>query len=127
MSAPPFDPAAHLDRLLIEFSDLRATALELQTPNPDDDEFIRCGIVGFAQHSDCEMWDFGHFEYVRDSRDEVLNGGFTLDWCRFTCLAAGYFLGMWQAKQITNLDLQQTQAVTPGFMWQHSAALGLVE
>lgn len=123
MTAPSFVPAPHLNRLLAQFGDLRATAVELQTPNPDDDEFIRCGIVGFAQHCDCEKWDLGHYEYVCDRRNEVLDSGFSLDWCRFTCLAAGYFLGMVQAGLMSETEFRQSEAITPGFMWLHSNEL----
>ena len=120
MSNPPFDSFSHLERLLKNFSGFTAAALELRTPNAEDDELIRCGMIGFAQHTSLNHWDFEHFEYVRALRDEVTSGDFSTEWRRFTCLAAGYFLGMRVAGMLSDVDLRLAEAHTPGFMWQHS-------
>lgn len=124
---PPFNPIPHLKRLLEQFEELTARAIEFQSPNPDDDELIRCGIIGFAFHASCDDWDVGHFKYVRNLRDEVLKDAFSEDWRRFTCLAAGYFLGMWRAGLIDDRELHFAEAITPGYMWSHSDALNLTD
>ena len=98
-----FNPMPHLDELLTQFETLATTALKIQSRNEQDDEFIRCGIVGFVQHSSSEHWDHSHFEYVRSHRNEVVDERFPADWCRFACLSAGYFLGMWEAGLIGDL------------------------
>jgi hypothetical protein len=43
-------PFSYLDGLLADFERLKHAARDLATPNAEDDEFIRCGIVGFSQH-----------------------------------------------------------------------------
>jgi hypothetical protein len=123
MSNPPlFDSFPHLERLLKGFGGFTAAALELRTPNSVDDELIRCGMIGFAQHTSLVHWGSEHFEYVRVLRDEVLSDDFSIEWRQFTCLAAGYFLGMRVAGLLSDVDLRLSEAHTPGFMWQHSPA-----
>jgi hypothetical protein len=125
--APPFNPMPHLKDLLARFKDLTTAAIEYQTPNAEDDEFIRCGIVGFAHHTNSERWDLGHYDFVRAHRDEILEEKFSADWCRIACLAAGYFLGMWEAGLIDEVALRRSSAITPGFMWLHTETLGLTD
>jgi hypothetical protein len=120
--APFFDSSPHLERLLNGFGGFTAAAIELRTPNPEDDELVRCGMIGFAQHTSLDHWGFEHFEYVRMLRDEVLSDDFSTEWRRFTCLAAGYFLGMRVAGLLSDVDLRLCEAHTPGFMWQHLPA-----
>ena len=120
MSNAPFHSFSHLERLLKNFSGYMVAALELRTPNAEDDELTRCGMIGFAQHASLNQWNFEHFEYVRAFRDEVTSGDYSTGWRRFTCLAAGYFLGMHVAGMLSDVDLRLADAHTPGFMWQHS-------
>jgi hypothetical protein len=117
-----FNAFPHLKRILAEFDRFKTAAIELRTPNPEDDEFIRCGIIGFAQNSPLGDWNLDHFEYVRTLRDEVSNGDFSTEWRRFTSLAAGYILGMRVAGLINDADLRLSEAHTPGFMWLHCEA-----
>jgi len=116
-AAKKFDTFSHLERLLADFDQLKASAQALQTPNSEDDEFIRCGIVGFAQNMPADRWEYDHFLYVRTFRDEVAGSDFSADWIRFTCLAAGYFLALAEAKVIGDVELRLAEAHTPGFMW----------
>ena len=84
MSNPPlFDSFPHLERLLKNFSGFTAAARELRTPNAEDDEAIRCGMIGFAQHNSLDHWDFQHFQYVRTLRDEVMSEKYSTEWRRF--------------------------------------------
>lgn len=117
-----FDSRPHLERLLRDFPICVSASLQLQSPNTEDDEFIRCGMVGFAQNWPLEKWEFDHLVYVRTLRDEVMTDDFSIQWCRFTCLAAGYFLGMRVADRISDGDLRLSEVQTPGFMWLHSNA-----
>ncbi len=78
--------------------------------------------MSFALQVNSDKWDLGHFEYLRDSRVEVVHGAFPAKWCRFACLVAGYFLGVWQAGEISTAEMRLAEAIVPGFMWQHSAA-----
>ncbi|HSH96326.1 MAG TPA: hypothetical protein VK968_19420 [Roseimicrobium sp.] len=123
MSEPGFfDSFTHLERLLKDFGRSTAAARDLRTPNAEDDELVRCGMIAFAQNVSLDLWNFNHFEYVRALRDEVSGGQFSVGWRRFTCLAAGYFLGMRVAGVIDDADLRLAEAHTPGFMWLHSNA-----
>lgn len=117
-----FNSFPHLDKLLAQFEELVRAATELATPNAQDDELIRCGIIGFMQHLPPDRWDFSHFEYVRVLRDDVCDDDFSLAWRQFTCLAAGYFLGMRVAGLINDNDLLLAEMHTPGFMWTHAKA-----
>jgi len=117
-----FNSFPHLERLLRDFGHLTAAAHELRTPNPEDDEFVRCGMIGFAQNVSLDDWSFDHFHYLQALRSEVSNGDFSTAWRRFTCLAAGYFLGMRVAGLLNDVDLRLSEAHTPGFMWLHSQA-----
>ncbi len=126
METPPiFNTFSHLDKLLTDFVQCKRSAADLVSPNVEDDDFIRCGMVGFARHLPMERWEYSHFEYVKSHRDEVVDGRFSTDWIRFTCLAAGYFAGMAEAGFMSELDLRLSEAHTPGFMWMHSNELGL--
>ena len=116
----PFNSKPHLDRLLERRDHLIAAARELRTPNTEDDELIRCGIVGFAQHVPLDRWDADCFQYLSALRDEVLGDAFSADWRHFTCLAGGYFLGMRVAGVLNDPGLRMTEAHTPGYMWAHS-------
>jgi hypothetical protein len=123
MSEPsPFNSLPHLERLLNAFGDLTAAASALRTPNAEDDELIRCGMIGFAQSASLDRWEFDHFVYVRSLRDEIMTDEFSAQWRRFACLAAGYFLGMRVAGPLSDADLHFSEAQTPGFMWLHSNA-----
>ena len=123
MSAPRFfDSFPHLDGLLAGFGPSVTAAQQLSTPNAGDDEFIRCGMIGFARHLSLDEWDYDHFRYVAAMRDEVADGQFSVAWRQFTTFAAGYFLGMRVAGQIDDAALRLSEAHTPGFMWSHAAA-----
>jgi len=115
-----FDAISHLDRLLNDFTTSKESALNLASPNPEDDEYIRCGMIGFAKHLTLDRWSHLHFSYVQALRDEVMTEDFSQDWIRFVCLAAGYFKGMADAGLIDEVQLRLSEAQTPGFMWLKS-------
>jgi hypothetical protein len=117
-----FNPLPHLELLLKEFTRFTEEASQLHSPNPEDDEFIRCGMTGFAQNVPLEEWNVDHFHYVQALLNEVSQGDFSTGWRRFTCLAAGYFLGMHVAGLADEVHLRQSEALTPGFMWLHPQA-----
>ena len=123
-TAKTFDTFAHLERLLADFPRLRDAAREMRTPNSEDDEFIRCGILGFTRHLPAERWGYRHFQYVQKYRDEVSGGNYASDWVRFACLAAGYFVALAEAQVINEVDLRLSEAQTPGFMWLKCEAFG---
>ena len=81
-----FNSFPHLERLLNDLRRSTAAARDLRTPNVEDDEFVRCGMIGFAQNVSLDRWNFDHFEYVRALRDEVSGGDFSTGWRRFSCL-----------------------------------------
>jgi hypothetical protein len=123
MNAPRFfDSFPHLDSLLASLGSSVDAAQSLHSPNTEDDEFIRCGMIGFARHLSLDRWDFDHFQYVQAMSDEVSDGTFSEGWRRFTCLAAGYFLGMRVAGLINDVDLKLSEFHTQGFMHMHPKA-----
>ncbi len=88
---------SHLDRLLAGFSRSIDAARQLPTPNSEDDEFIRCGMIWFSQILSLDRWNRSHFEYVSLLRDEISGIEFSGHWIRFCCLSTGYFVGMAEA------------------------------
>jgi hypothetical protein len=115
-----FNAFPHLEQLLVEFEQCKLAALQLPSTNLEDDSFIRCGMIGFARHLPLTHWTHESFQYVRALRDEVSDGQFSKDWQSFTCLAAGYFLGMKIAGALSEVNLRHAEAQTPGFMWLHA-------
>lgn len=120
---PVFNPVSHLNLLLKQFGSFTKVAVEMHSPNAEDDEFIRFAMVGFAEHLSLASWEFEHFEYVRALRDEVMVDDFSNNWRRFTCLAGGYFLGMLVVNLISDAELRVAEIQVPGFMWLHSNTL----
>jgi hypothetical protein len=118
-----FNAFPHLDSLLADFAASVISAQKLKTSNTDDDELIRCSKFGFSRHTSLDKWNYDHFRYVKLLQDEVSTEDFSGGWRRFTCLAAGYFLGMRVAGTINDVDLLFSQSHTPGFMWMHAQAI----
>ena len=115
------------------FKRYRESARDLQSPNQDDDEYVRAAIVGFSRHSETEEWARGHFEFIHDYRRgdysdeslEVLYGDHAGDYALFACLCLGSLLGLFQSGKITDEEFRIAEAQLPGFMALNAGRLSV--
>src|SRR5688572_11392610 len=91
----------HFERLLGAFPELIRAARELDSPNPEDDEFIKLSVMGFQQAAPIENWHSRHCAVIRDLRggdyadDELAwyeDSGRAV--AQFACLFYGFLLGL---------------------------------
>ena len=119
----PVQWRAHFEQLLGAFPEMIRRARGLRSPNPDDDLFVRLGIVGFQAAAPLTAWEHHHGEVIRDLRrgayaDEELawyeDAGMAV--AAFACLSYGLMLGLDEAGLLDERDREVGQALLPGFM-----------
>ena len=125
------DLTAEFREFLEGFARYRKAALDIESPNVEDDEFIRAAIVGFSQHAPTEQWARGHHDFVSRYRDgdysdeslSVLHGEQVYNYALLACLCLGALLGLYQAGRITEDEFKVAEAQLPGFMALHVGRL----
>lgn len=122
---------AEFEALLADFEANRAAALSLATPNPEDNEFVRAAIVGFARYCDPDAWARGHLQFIQgklagDVSDESLAflcGQESKASALLACLFLGARLGMFQAEKITEEEFRSGEALLSGFLAEGAGRL----
>jgi hypothetical protein len=109
---------SHFERLWNDLPAIRESVEKLESPNPEDDRFIKFAIVGYSYFQPITSWGPDELRFVARRRQEVLEQGEL--WTEFVCLAAGYMLGMCQAGKCTDQECALFEAQLPGYMWMHS-------
>jgi hypothetical protein len=119
----PIDWRAYFEQLLSAFPQIIRDARALETDNPEDDFFVRLGVVGFQLAAPIETWQRRHCEVIRDLRrgdyaDEELTEyeDAAAPVAAFACIFYGLMLGLDQAGRLDERDREIGQALLPGFM-----------
>lgn len=112
------------ESLLRGFARSRDTARSLESPNPEDDEFVRMAIVGFSMNAKTESWSPEHYAFVSKQREDdfsvealgVLHGEQAQNYALFAGLCLGFLLGLFQTEQVSEEEFSVGEAQLPGFM-----------
>jgi len=104
------------ERLWQSYSVCCDSAKTLNSPNPQDDEFVKMAIVGFSYHDKTENWKRGHFKIATDYRDECIRLGDAAKTVKFNLLALGALLGLYASERIDDRLYHVGYALLPGFV-----------
>ena len=116
----------HFAALLQNFERHKKAIAGLESPNPEDDEYIKAAIVGFSFHQPTEAWSLKQCDFIKERR----NGEYSdkqlqaydekaRDYALFACLAHGYLLGLFQAGTLDEIQFATAEAQLPGFLELH--------
>jgi hypothetical protein len=116
--------ASDYESLLAGFNRFRNAAVALDSPNPEDDDFVRMAIVGFSLNAPTAAWSRQHLDYVRsahqadfsDNQLEFLHGVQAHSYALFAGLSLGYLLGLRESGRLSDDELTVGEAQLPGFM-----------
>jgi hypothetical protein len=88
----------------------------LQSPNPEDNMYIKMAIVGFFYHDKTENWSQEHYRIVREYLNECeeLNDPERIR--RFNMLALGALLGLYSSGKIDDRVYRLGYILLPGFV-----------
>ena len=103
------------ERLWQSFDVCRQSAESLDSPNPQDDQFMKMAIVGFSYHDKTENWQQGHFKIAREYADECLRLGDEANVAKFNLLALGALLGLYSSGKLDDRLYRTGYALLPGF------------
>jgi hypothetical protein len=103
-------------KLWRSFSICCQAAETLDSPDPEDDQFIKMAIVGFSYHDKTENWEHGHFKLARQYDDESARLGDSDNLRKFNLLALGSILGLYSAGKIDERLYRLGYALLPGFV-----------
>lgn len=109
---------------LQSFEKLLKVSQEIQTPNSEDDEFIKAAIVGFSKYAPTEQWTRDHYVFIKKYRDSdysdeslaCFHGRQARKMALFVCLCLGTLLGMFQSEKITEDEFVIAEAQLPGYL-----------
>ncbi len=104
------------ERLWRNFAACCRSAETLNSPNPEDDEFIKMAIVGFSCHDKTENWQQGHFKIAKQYADECARLGDSAALRKFNLLALGALLGLYSAGKADDRLYGIGYALLPGFV-----------
>ena len=111
------------ERLWHSFGVCCRSAEALDSPNPQDDQFIKMAIVGFSYHDKTENWQQGHFTIARRYVDECTRLGDPPKLGKFNLLALGALLGLYSAGKIDDRLYGIGYALLPGFVMSKGSAV----
>jgi alkylation response protein AidB-like acyl-CoA dehydrogenase len=125
------DWQTHFETLLQALPDLIRASRRLESPNPEDDEFVKLGIVGFLQSAPLEQWTRMHCEVIRDLRAGAYADE-QLEWfeesgravAQFACVFYGFLLGLDALGHLSEVDRELAQALLPGFISMDPERIG---
>ena len=104
------------ERLWRSFAVSCQSAEALESPNPQDDQFIKMAIIGFSHHDKTENWQQGHFSIARQYADECARLGDPANLRKFNLLALGSLLGLYSAGKVDDRLYGIGYALLPGFV-----------
>jgi hypothetical protein len=114
-------------RILRRYGDIKAAAARFESPNPEDDEFVKLAIAGFSSIASTDRWSWEHFCAIRELRagelsDEELDGheSHARDYARFACICYGALFALREIGALKDDDdFEIAEAVMPAFMMSH--------
>ena len=117
--------------LLKGFARFRAAAQSLESPNLEDDDFVRMAIVGFSINAPTDAWSRQHFDLVNRHRKadfsddslEFLHADQAHNYALFSGLCLGYLLGLFESGRLNETEFAGGEAQLSGFMASTSGAL----
>ncbi len=104
------------ERLWRSFAASCQSAETLNSPNREDDQFIKMAIVGFSYHDKTGNWQQGHFTIARKYADECARLGDPPKLKKFNLLALGALLGLYSAGKVDDRLYGIGYALLPGFV-----------
>lgn len=110
------DVFEEFEHLLTAFPACLSTADSLESPNAEDNRFIKMAIAGFDRHDPAVNWAYGHFEVARSYLDETESLGDSDSIKLYSLLALGTLLGMYSAGKIDERVYNVCHATLPGFI-----------
>jgi len=116
-----FNAMDHFKNLLINYTNNKQLALDFESPNSEDDIFIKMAVIGFSYNSPTGDWGRGHFDFIRKRLDGDLATEETEEVLAaqeheiklFSCLCLGFLLGLYQAEKITDQKFMLGDAHLP--------------
>ena len=126
-----FDDFAKLQRGLSQYLPM---ADGLESPDPEDDLFVKMAIVGYSFHQPTEEWGIDNLHFIQRHRQDEYSDAELADHgdaassvALFACLAYGYMLGLFQAGSIDEIEFSRGEALLPGFLALHSTELPITK
>ncbi len=104
------------EKLWRSYSVCCRSAETLDSPNAEDDQFIKMAIVGFSYHDKTENWQQGHFKIAKQYADACADLGDPPSLRKFNLLALGALLGLYSAGKIDDRVYGIGYALLPGFV-----------
>jgi len=104
------------ERLWRNFGVCCRSATSLDSPNPQDNDFIKMAIIGFSYHDKTENWRQDHFEIAHRYLTDCEGLGDTEKTKRFNLLALGALLGLYSSGRIDDRLYGIGYALLPGFV-----------
>ncbi len=104
------------ERLWRSFAVCSRAAETLDSPNREDDQFIKVAIVGFSYHDKTENWHQGHFKIAKQYSGESARLGDPPKLRKFNLLAVGALLGLYSAGKVDDRVYGIGYALLPGFV-----------
>ncbi len=104
------------ERLWRSFAVCCQSAETMDSPNPEDDQFIKMAIVGFSYHEKTENWQPAHFKIARQYADECARLGDPAKLRKFNLLALGALLGLYSSGRVDERLYGIGYALLPGFV-----------
>ncbi len=91
-------------------------ANSLNTPNPEDDIFIKMAIVGFSHHQKTESWEHDNYRVAKQYLDEGTSLGDSETMRKFNLLALGALMGLYASGKIDQRVYSIGYCLLPGFV-----------
>ncbi len=104
------------DRLWRSFAVCSRAAEMLDSPNREDDPFIKMAIIGFSYHDKTENWQQRHFKLAKQYAAECARLGDPPKLRKFNLLALGALLGLYSAGKMDDRVYGIGNALLPGFV-----------
>jgi hypothetical protein len=123
------------EMLLTGFERYVEMARILESPNQEDDVFVRAAIVGFSFNQPTESWTREHFEFHRKRAPLPTEPGFeyendndfgSIGTRLFSSLAIGFLLGLYQGASIDDAGFALAEAQLAGFVAANLERINLI-
>ena len=119
---PEFNVVAEYEVLLGNLDQLIELAENLESPNAEDEIFVKAAIIGFSHRSPTDQWSRKHFEFAQRRRQEDYSDAelrrYDTNTNRlgmFACLCLGCLLGLAEAGTISEQQIRTAEAHLAGF------------
>jgi hypothetical protein len=110
------DIYGEFERLWDSFAVCVQAADHLNSPNPEDDPFVKVAIVGFLCHDQANNWRYDHYAVTKKYLIACEELGDSPNTKRFNMLALGDLLGLYSSGKIDERVYRIGYALLPGFV-----------